>query len=388
MADNNKKGLGRGLSALLGEDKELSSAISGTEQPVQENTNDEIPTSSSVKEVLLSELEVSPLQPRVTFEPESLKGMVESIKEKGILQPLLVRKSSSGKYEIIAGERRFRGATEAGIQKVPVIVREFTDQEVLEVALIENIQRENLNAIEEAYGYKKLMEEFHHTQEELAKVVGKSRSHVANTMRLTSLSTNLKDMVIDGQLSAGHARALLSAKNPEELAKKVISKNLSVRQTEKLASEKEDDVKKVEKAVKKMAKQQTQPTYQKDEDILDLEKEIEKHTGLKVSINFDGNGGELILFYDNLEQLDTVVQKLCVKDEYPCVPEEVEMGISPDYYAEGFSIESEDEEPKIEDIKDEAIEESSIEIEDTENNIEVQAENDVSISGADIEEEK
>ncbi len=336
-----KKGLGRGLSALLGEDKEVSSAIAGTEiEKVNENTKDS--SASSIKEVFLSELEISPLQPRVHFDEESLQGLVESIKEKGVLQPLLVRQKPDGKYEIIAGERRFRGSTEAGLEKVPVIVREFTDQEVLEVALIENLQRENLNAIEEAYGYKKLLEEFNHTQEELAKVVGKSRSHVANTMRLTGLSTEIKDLVVDGKLSAGHARALLSAKEPEKLAKKVISKNLSVRQTEKLASEKDEDTKQVEKSVKKVAKE-TQSTYQKDDDIVALEKELENQTGLKVTINFDGKGGELILFYDDLEQLDTVVQKLYNKEEY-VGGAEIEMGIAPEFEADGFAVTFDEEE--------------------------------------------
>ncbi len=328
-----KKGLGRGLSALLGEDKEVSSAIAGTDVAETNNTTD---AASTIRVVSIKSLEVSEFQPRVHFDEESLKGLVESIKEKGILQPLLVRERKNGKYEIIAGERRFRGATEAGVKDVPVIVRDFTDQEVLEVALIENLQRENLNAIEEAYGYKKLMEELKHTQEELAKVVGKSRSHVANTMRLTALSTEIKDLVVDGQLSAGHARALLSAKEPEKLAKKIIDKGLSVRQAEKLASD-GDDKKTLEKSIKKMAKETS--LYKKDDDIIALEHEIEKQTNLKVTINFDGTGGELILFYDNLEQLDSVVQKLCAeKNDKSMMTEEVEMGVDPEHFGESFSL--------------------------------------------------
>ena len=220
--ENKKKNLGRGLEALLGEMNE----------DILSNELSEIKADSSVN---VNEISVSPFQPRKEFDQESIKALAESIKEKGVLQPLIVRKTANG-YELIAGERRLRASKEAGLDRVPVIVKELTDSEVLEIALIENLLRENLTPIEEATAYQKLMDSFSHTQEKVAEVVGKSRSYVANTLRLLTLPEKIKELVSAGKLSAGHARCLVGIDNAEELADKIISKDLSVRETEELVA--------------------------------------------------------------------------------------------------------------------------------------------------------
>lgn len=189
----------------------------------------------------------SPFQPRKDFDEEALNALVESVKEKGVLQPLLVRKKN-GRFEIIAGERRWRASKLAGLQTVPVIVKDMDDKEVLEVALVENLLRENLSAIEEAEGFQRLIDEFSHTQEALAQIVGKSRSHVANTLRLLNLPDSVKDLVREGTLSAGHARALVGLDNAETLAKQIVAKDLNVRQVEELvAKQKNPEVKEPKK---------------------------------------------------------------------------------------------------------------------------------------------
>lgn len=221
MASNEKKrGLGRGLSALMAD----------VAEPTSENT-----TSGGYGEqrIPIEKIKPNPDQPRRQFDVGPLEDLVASIKEKGVLQPLIVRPSGDG-YEIVAGERRWRAAQQAQLHDLPVLVREFSDTEVLEVAIIENIQRADLNPIEEAAGYKQLMDRFGHTQEKMAEALGKSRSHIANLLRLLQLPDDIQSFVVDGSLSAGHARALITAEDPSALARKVVSGGLSVRATEAL----------------------------------------------------------------------------------------------------------------------------------------------------------
>lgn len=284
-------GLGRGLSALMGEDENTS--VVGT-------------PADQILHLDVESLEAGAFQPRRTFEEDALIELVSSIREKGVLQPLLVRKhpQKDGMYEIVAGERRYRAAKIAGLKEVPVIVKDFDDRTTLEVALIENLQRENLNPLEEAEGYKRLLDEFQYTQEELSKVVGKSRSFVANQMRLLDLPDTLKKMVEARQLTAGHARALLNAKNPEALAHQVITKGLNVRQTEKLA------MTEGEKQARKPAQPKETPVYKKDNDIMVLENELSSMLKTEVSIKWTGKGGEVVIAYDGLDKLDLILQRL------------------------------------------------------------------------------
>ena len=289
-------GLGKGLSALMGED-------------LPTNMTTHSAGSSGIVMVAIEELAPSPFQPRRVFNEEALVDLVSSIREKGVLQPLLVRPSSTGEaaYEIIAGERRFRASKIAGLSQVPVIIKDFDDKATLEVALIENLQREDLNPLEEAEAYKRLMDEFKYTQEELSKVVGKSRSHVANMMRLLDLPATIKKMVADKKLSIGHARALLNAKNPDTLAEQVVNKGLSVRQTEKLA------VAEGGKTARKTNLPQfkkTETVYKKDGDLMALETELTNLLQTQVSIKWNGKGGEVVIAYDGLEKLDMILQRL------------------------------------------------------------------------------
>jgi len=239
----------------------------------------------------------SPFQPRKDFDEEALNALVESVKEKGVLQPLLVRKKN-GRFEIIAGERRWRASKLAGLQTVPVIVKDMDDKEVLEVALVENLLRENLSAIEEAEGFQRLIDEFSHTQEALAQIVGKSRSHVANTLRLLNLPDSVKDLVREGTLSAGHARALVGLDNAETLAKQIVAKDLNVRQVEELvAKQKNPEVKEPKKA--------------KDEDIVEIEKDLNKNLGLRIKISpSKQGGGKVVLQYASAAELDMIIDIL------------------------------------------------------------------------------
>lgn len=284
------KNLGRGLNALLGDDESEAYTPAKGE---------------AVATVSLSDLEPSPFQPRRVFNEEAINDLVESIKTKGVLQPLLVRLKNGehDKYEIIGGERRWRASQLAGLTEVPVLVKTFSDKEALEVALIENLQRQDLNPLEEAEGYKRLMEEFANTQEDLARTVGKSRSHVANTMRLLSLPDKVKGYLETGKLTSGHARALLNAREPEILADAVISKGLNVRQTEKLAQNSEQK------------KPRTTPAKRSDkqEECDLLAADLARSLGLNVAIRSKARGGELILSYETLEQLDDLIRRLTQK---------------------------------------------------------------------------
>lgn len=304
MSETKKRGLGRGLSALLGEDDdEVGAAVSGGNSVNGEAAHPG--PGGTTQLVAISDLAPSPFQPRSNFDDEAIDDLAASIRQKGIIQPILVRASSTGEtvFEIIAGERRWRAAQRAQLHEVPVLVREFDDRETAEIALIENLQRQDLSALEEAEGYNRLMAEFSHTQEALGQALGKSRSHIANSLRLLSLPSPIKQMLTDKVLSAGHARALLGADNAVELATQIVKKGLNVRQTEKLV--KTDGGK-----LSRPKKEKGSANAQKDPDTVSLERDLSNMLGLAVSIDFDGAGGRLTVRYDTLEQLDDILQRL------------------------------------------------------------------------------
>ncbi|MCA0042140.1 ParB/RepB/Spo0J family partition protein [Celeribacter litoreus] len=288
---NKSRGLGRGLSALMADVTPESSAES-----------DENGIRRPDMLVPIEKIVPNPDQPRRTFDQSGLDELANSIREKGVIQPLIVRESrrKSGEYEIVAGERRWRASQMARLHELPVLVREYTDTEVLEVAIIENIQRSDLNAIEEAAGYKQLMERFGHTQEKLSEALGKSRSHIANLMRLLQLPADVRELVVNGDLSAGHARALVTADNPSELAQKIIEGGLSVRETEKLV--------KGEKAPTKAKAPKPYKPDDKDADTRALEGDLSASLGMRVTINHvDGSEkGSMTISYDTLDELDTL----------------------------------------------------------------------------------
>ena len=291
------RGLGRGLSALMAD---VNTAPETTSEN-QENLR------RPDMMVPIEKVHPNPDQPRRTFTPEQLDELSVSIKEKGIIQPLIVRArpEHDGEYEIVAGERRWRAAQMAQLHSIPVLVREFNDTEVLEVAIIENIQRADLNAVEEAAGYRQLMGRFGHTQEKLSEVLGKSRSYIANLVRLLTLPEEVQDYVRDGKLSAGHARALITSDDPSALARKVIQGNLSVRETEKLA-------KGPKEANQSGSKQAKKPNIEKDADTRALEGDLSANLGMKVQIDHNAGqeSGKISIIYNNLEQLDELCRML------------------------------------------------------------------------------
>ena len=286
-----RKNLGRGLSALLGDESAPVSAADNRQR------DDRV--------VPVEYLSTSEFQPRRYFDPNALKALVDSIREKGVLEPILVRPNGQrlDRYEIIAGERRWRAAQTAGLHEVPVIVKKLDDREALEIALIENLQREDLTAIEEAEGYRRLIDQFGRSQEDLARDIGKSRSHVANTLRLLALPSEVQTKVQDGSLSAGHARALLGAADPQLAAIVVIQKALNVRQTEAMIRRERD--------TGNLSKRGRRPTITgKDPNTAALERDLGNHLGLKVEIDERGDAGTLKLQYQSLEQLDDLLQRL------------------------------------------------------------------------------
>lgn len=295
MAKAARKSLGRGLSALLGDDR-----------PVFENKPEEVLADALGRRRLPVEfLERNAAQPRVLFDEVALDELGASIKEKGLLQPIVVREMAPEKFQIVAGERRWRAAQRVGIHEVPVTVLKLNDTEVLEIAIVENIQRQDLSSIEEAMGFRRLIEEFGHTQEALAQVVGKSRSHVTNLLRLLTLPEKVQNMIGAGTLSMGHARALIGSGNPVDLANKVIKEGLSVRQTEGLANDS-----------KGKTKRQPRPggttSSKKDADTIALEKDLSAALGMKVSIDHEGEAGKLVVSYGDLDELDQLCSRLGV----------------------------------------------------------------------------
>lgn len=298
MTQNSKKGLGKGLDALFGEKRTTISKIAQTGPELGQELK-------SSKMVAIGDLTPSDAQPRRLFKDDELTQLTSSIKEHGVLQPLLVRPilGKAGTYEIIAGERRWRAAQQAKLHELPVIVREFTDREAIEIALVENLQRADLTAIEEAEGYQRLMDEYGHTQEALAKIMGKSRPHIANMLRLLALPKPVRAYVQEGIISAGHARALLKAENPEKLAKEIKAKNLSVRDVEKRVKQEQTGT--VIKSTKKTN------TAVRDTNIVALERDLTNRLGLKTTIKHQKDGqGMLSISYQNLDQLDDVLAKL------------------------------------------------------------------------------
>lgn len=290
MSENKleKRGLGRGLSALMADVDLIPS-----ERPAPRQT------------LPVEQITPNPDQPRRSFAQESLQELADSLRNRGMLQPLIVRPHPADKslYQIVAGERRWRAAQIAQLHEVPVIVRDLSDTEVLEVAIVENIQRADLNAIEEAASYRQLMDRFGHTQEKLADALNKSRSHIANLLRLLNLPEQVQAWLKEGKLTAGHARALITAANPVELARKVIEKNLSVRETEDLVR-RQSEVKSERPAA---------PQREKDADTRALESDLAAHLKMKVTINHSGKeGGQLVISYKDLDQLDRLCQILAV----------------------------------------------------------------------------
>jgi ParB family chromosome partitioning protein len=286
--DPSRRRLGRGLAALIGE-------IDKPAEPQQ-------PVVQGDRKVPIEFIEPNPRNPRRAFGDADLTDLAQSIKEHGIVQPVVVRPSGNtpGRYEIIAGERRWRAAQRAGLIDIPVIVREVNDRTALELAIIENVQRTDLNPIEEAMGYQQLIDDHSYTQADLGQVIGKSRSHVANTLRLLKLPDDVRGMLIDGALSAGHARTLVTAQDPTGLAKRIVDEGLSVRQAEALAQQP------AETPQEAPAKTQRE----KDADTVALEKLLTNVTGLKVAINHKQQGGEMRIAYRSLEQLDDLCRRL------------------------------------------------------------------------------
>ena len=286
LADETKKrGLGRGLSALLGDKTDEYASLERGRIP---------------KSVPIEILHPGAQQPRRHFNDDAIAALADSVREKGVLQPLLVRRhpAKTNAYEIVAGERRWRAAQRAGLTEVPVVIKELDASEALELALIENIQREDLTAIEEAAGYQRLMDEFGHTQEDLSHVIGKSRSHIANLLRLLTLPESVQHMVDDGRLSASHARALVSTEEPAVWAELVVARGLNVRQIEQMVKNSST------KPAKKVA------SAVRDPNILALESDLSQLLGLKVSIKTKGESGKIDIAYETLEQLDDVLHRL------------------------------------------------------------------------------
>jgi ParB family transcriptional regulator, chromosome partitioning protein len=286
--ETKQRGLGRGLSALLGDEGEDYAALDRVR---------------GAKDVPVEQLRPNKYQPRRYFDEQKAAELVDSVREKGVLEPLLVRRIDDDptSYEIIAGERRWRAAQKAQLHQVPVVIKEISDAEALEISIIENVQREDLTALDEAEGYQRLIAEFSYTQEQTGRLVGKSRSHIANMLRLLTLPNGVKAYLADGRLSAGHARALINADNPEKLADRIVEGALNVRETEKLT---------------KKGRPKAAPAT-RDPDTIALEDDISNALGLKVDIQFHGEdkGGEVRISYGTLEQLDEICRRLCSHGE-------------------------------------------------------------------------
>ena len=295
MAAEGRRGLGRGLSALLGEQ--------AAEVAVDEVAAAAFSPQGGNNLVPIELLHANPDQPRKTFDETELEELAQSIRARGVIQPLLARPSPGrpGEYEIVAGERRWRAAQRAGLRELPAVIRALDDSEVLQIAIVENVQRADLNPVEEALAYRALIDQYGHTQDEVAEAVGKSRSHVANTMRLLGLPGEVQDHVLQGRLTAGHARALATSADPAGLAQRVIEGGLNVRDTEALAR----------KAAGGEGRARAAPAPQgKDADTLALENDLAEMLGLEVEIFDRGGAGEVKVRYASLEQLDEICRRL------------------------------------------------------------------------------
>jgi len=286
--DFSRRRLGRGLAALIGDMDRPAAA----QEPLVQGD----------RKVPIEFIEPNPRNPRKSFGDADLTDLAQSIREHGLVQPVVVRPSpgNAGRYEIIAGERRWRAAQRAGLVDVPVIVREVNDRTALELAIVENVQRTDLNPIEEATGYQQLIDDHNYTQADLGQVIGKSRSHVANTLRLLKLPEDIRSLLINGEISAGHARTLVTVPDPVGLARRIVDDGLSVRQAEALAQQ----------PIKDTQDQSGKIVREKDADTLALEKLLSNVTGLKVAINHKDKGGEMRIAYRSLEQLDDLCRRL------------------------------------------------------------------------------
>jgi len=287
-----KKGLGRGLSALLGEAPRPAAEVEAAAS-----------RRDSVREVEIGRIRPNPAQPRQHFDEEAMAELTESIRQHGVLQPVLLRPAGDG-FELIAGERRWRAAQRAQLHSIPALVREHDDSSSAELALIENVQREDLNAIEEAEGYQALIARFGHTQDNVAKLVGKSRSHVANLLRLLGLPETVRLMLLRGDISMGHARAITTAEEPEALAREIADKGLSVRQAEELAKRVKPGA---GRDIGRASARNAQPA---DADLAALERQLSDMLGLNVQVKHKGKGGTVSLTYSSLDQLDMICQRL------------------------------------------------------------------------------
>lgn len=286
-----KVSLGRGLGALISDKKS---------QQHKDN--------SDAVEIEIKKISANRFQPRQNFKDDSLQELAQSIKEKGILQPLLVRKSEADKYELIAGERRFRASKLIGLKKVPVVIREASDDESLEIALIENIQRDNLSPIEEAIAYQRLTKEFNLTQDQIAEKVGKKRATISNTLRLLNLSEDIQGLIQTEQISMGHARAILSLpteKAQNDFAMKVVAEGLSVRETERLITNKLHPLPKDKKKLK---------TGKRDAHVADLEEKLQSYFGSHVAIQSKGKSGKIEIYFNSLDDFDRILDKIGLKN--------------------------------------------------------------------------
>ena len=299
MAAEGRRGLGRGLSALLGEQ---AAELGADEAPAPKGAT---VTEGHALMVPIELIHPNPDQPRKTFGETELEELAQSLRQKGVIQPLLVRPSpkASGEYEIVAGERRWRAAQRAGLRELPVVVRPLDDAEVLQIAIVENVQRADLNPVEEALAYRALIDQYGHTQDEVAEAVGKSRPHIANTLRLLNLPGEVQEHMVQGRLTAGHARALATADNAAILARQVIDQGLNVRATEALA-------RKAAGAEAKPRPSAAGAPAGKDADTLSLEHDLSEMLGLDVQIADKGGVGEVRVRYATLEQLDDICRRL------------------------------------------------------------------------------
>ena len=290
--------LGRGLAALIGDMGDIAEGSSP----------ERVRVGGGQRKVPITFLRPNPHNPRRTFNEIELEELANSVRERGIIQPIVVRQAGGARdaYEIIAGERRWRAAQRAGIHEVPIVVIDVDDREALEIAIIENVQRADLNPLEEATGYQALSDQFNYSQNDLARVIGKSRSHVANTMRLLKLPDTVKEFLADGRLSAGHARALLTQDDPEALARIIVDQGMNVRAIEALAQEL--NIAKADAAGKPLRKTKATPVV--DADTAALEKRLSDALGLKVALRIEGEAGEIRIRYTSLDQLDEVCRLL------------------------------------------------------------------------------
>ena len=296
MSDKKSSGLGRGLAALLDE------AVRTGETTTNEGSERELPR--GIREIEIARIRPNPAQPRMHFDEETIAELAESIAQRGVLQPILLRPDGQD-YQLVAGERRWRAAQRARLHTIPAIVREIDDSAAAEIALIENIQRQDLNAIEEAEGYRQLVQRYGHTQDDIAKLVHKSRSHIANLLRLLDLPDGVKQSLLRGDLSMGHARAILTAPDPEALASEIVQKGLSVRQAEDLAKRSRPDA--PEASSRRSAASEQRTT---DPDLAALERQLGDMLGLNVKVANNGTRGTVTLHYSSLDQLDMLCQRL------------------------------------------------------------------------------